>query len=181
MSDSEPCGSSRLRLKNALLPLRRAEAIPSIWSPIRGLDPTLLPSVQPFGADPNLRGMLAPIVGKCVLIADDHDGVRKALRALFLSNGFEVCAEAINGLDAIEKAQEVRPDLIVLDLSMPVMNGLAAARELTKIMPKVPVLMFTNHAGPMIEYEAQRAGIRSVMSKDGSYERLLNRARELLN
>jgi DNA-binding NarL/FixJ family response regulator len=136
--------------------------------------------VQPFVADPNLRGMLAPTSGKCVLLVDDHDGVRRALRSLFIQNGFEVCGEAVNGKDAVAKARELHPDLIVLDLSMPVMNGLVATRELTKVLPDIPVLMLTNHACRSLEEEAARAGVRSVLPKQGSYERLLNRARELM-
>jgi DNA-binding NarL/FixJ family response regulator len=119
-------------------------------------------------------------VPKCVLIVDDHPKVREALRSIFNANGFTVCGEAIDGRDAIEKAQELHPDLIVLDLSMPVMNGLVAARELTKLMPNVPLVMFTNHTGTIVEEEARRAGIRSIMSKIAPYDTLLNQARELL-
>jgi two-component system chemotaxis response regulator CheY len=122
--------------------------------------------------------MLRP---KCVLIVDDHSGIRQALRSLFVSKGLEVCGEAVNGLDAIEKARNLKPDLILLDLSMPVMNGLEAARELTRIMPNVPLMMFTNHAGKIMEEEAHKAGIRMVISKTGPYDRLMNHARELLN
>jgi two-component system chemotaxis response regulator CheY len=75
------------------------------------------------------------MVPKCVLIVDDHAVVRKGVRSLFTSNGFEVCGDAVNGLDAIEKAKGLQPDLNVLDLSMPVMDGLAEARERSKIMP----------------------------------------------
>ena len=70
-------------------------------------------------------------MAKAVLIADDNDSVRRALCEAFARDSdFEVCAEAHDGGDAIEKALRLRPDLIVLDLSMPVMNGLDAAREL---------------------------------------------------
>ena len=118
---------------------------------------------------------------KCVLIVDDHAEVRQALRSLFVSNGLEVCGEAVNGLDAIQKAQNLNPDLILLDLSMPVMNGLEAARELSKIMPNVPLVMFTNHASKSMEEEARKVGILRVISKNGAYDRLVTHARELLN
>jgi CheY-like chemotaxis protein len=75
-----------------------------------------------------------------ILIADDHPVVRTALRSLFHRHGLEVCGEAVNGRDAIEKAEEFHPDLIVLDLCMPVMDGLEASRQLTKTMPDVPLL-----------------------------------------
>jgi two-component system chemotaxis response regulator CheY len=96
-------------------------------------------------------------------------------------NGFEVCGEAVNGYDAIEKAQVLRPDLIVLDLSMPVMNGLDAARQLTKLMPKVPLIMFTNQISEMMKEEAREAGIRSIISKNESYKKLINHALEVLD
>jgi CheY-like chemotaxis protein len=65
----------------------------------------------------------------------------------------------------VEKAQEVHPDLVVLDLSMPVMNGLEAARALKVTMPSLPLLMFTNHIGSVMEDEAKAAGITTVVSK----------------
>jgi DNA-binding NarL/FixJ family response regulator len=120
-------------------------------------------------------------VPKCVLIVDDHAVVRKGLRSLFTSNGFAVCGEAVNGPDAIEKAKELQPDLILLDLSMPVMNGLAASREISKIMPDVPLLMFTTDSSSELEEEAHRAGIGEVISKNKPYDRLITQARRLLN
>jgi DNA-binding NarL/FixJ family response regulator len=118
---------------------------------------------------------------KCVLIVDDHKDVRQALRSLFDANGFAICGEAVNGRDATHKAQELHPDLILLDLSMPVMNGLEAARELTKLMPEIPILMFTNHAGGIREEDAQKIGISSVMSKNEAYGKLMSHARKFLD
>lgn len=68
----------------------------------------------------------------------------------------------------VQKAQAEKPDLIILDLSMPVMNGLDAARKLKVLLPNVPLLMFTNNAGGIIEKEARSAGISAVVSKSGS-------------
>jgi two-component system chemotaxis response regulator CheY len=115
-----------------------------------------------------------------ILIADDSPAVRTALRALFDKNGFKVCGEAVNGLDAIEKAQEFHPDLIVLDFCMPVMDGLEASRRLTKLMPDVPLLMLTSHVGKVMEEDALKAGIRRIAAKGGSFQRLMDDARELL-
>jgi two-component system chemotaxis response regulator CheY len=115
-----------------------------------------------------------------ILIVDDHAAVRKSLRLLFDVNGFEVCGEAVNGYDAIEKAQVLRPDLILLDLCMPVMNGLDAARQLTKLMPKVPLIMFTNQISEIMEEEAREVGIRSIISKNESYKKLINHALDVL-
>jgi chemotaxis response regulator CheB len=64
---------------------------------------------------------------------------------LFDASGFEVGGEGVNGLDAIAKAQEFHPDLIVLDFCMPVMDGLEASRQLTRLMPDIPLMMFTSH------------------------------------
>jgi CheY-like chemotaxis protein len=71
---------------------------------------------------------------------------------------FEVCGEAHDGQDAIEKAQRLLPDLIILDLSMPVMNGLDAARVLKDRMPSVPIIMFTLYVDPFVEQESRSAG-----------------------
>jgi two-component system chemotaxis response regulator CheY len=115
-----------------------------------------------------------------ILIADDHAGVRTVLRSLFDKNGFEVCGEAVNGLDAIQKAQEFHPDLIVLDFCMPVMDGLEASRQLTRLMPDIPLMMFTSHVGRVMEEDARKAGIRRIIAKGESIQRLMNDARELL-
>lgn len=115
-----------------------------------------------------------------VLVVDDHAAVRHALCLLFKSSEFEVCGEAVNGHDAIEKAQELCPDLILLDLSMPIMNGLDAARELTKLMPQTPLMMFTNQISKTMEEEARKVGIRSIISKDKLYDRLMEDARQVL-
>ena len=81
-------------------------------------------------------------MAKAVLIVDDNAFIRQALCELFKQEAdFEVCGEAENGNEAIEKARELRPDLIVLDLSMPVMNGIDAARVLKKLMPAVPLII----------------------------------------
>jgi two-component system chemotaxis response regulator CheY len=115
-----------------------------------------------------------------ILIADDHAAVRTVLRSLFDKNGFEVCGEAINGLDALQKAQEFHPDLIALDFCMPVMDGLEASRQLTKLMPDVPLLMLTSHVGKVMEEDALKAGIRRIAAKGGSFQRLMDDARELM-
>ena len=83
-------------------------------------------------------------MAKAVLIVDDNGLIRHALCEMFKREAdFEVCGEAENRKEAIEKAQELRPDLIVLDLSMPVMNGLDAARVLKRLMPTVPLIMYS--------------------------------------
>jgi DNA-binding NarL/FixJ family response regulator len=81
-------------------------------------------------------------------------------------DGWEVCGEAADGREAIEKAQQLKPDLVVLDLSMPVMNGLEAARVLKRSLPSLPLVMFTNFTSPQLSKEAFSAGVNAVVSKD---------------
>ncbi len=103
---------------------------------------------------------------KCILIVDDNAMVRRSMRRLLESDSiWRVGGEAANGFDAIAKAQQLHPDLIVLDMSMPIMNGFDTARELKKLMPDVPLLMFTALAGADMENEAVKAGVTSIISK----------------
>jgi DNA-binding NarL/FixJ family response regulator len=120
-------------------------------------------------------------VSKHILIVDDSALLRRIIReTLEQQNGWEVSGEAANGREAIEKAQELRPDLIVLDLAMPVMNGLEAARALKRLLPRVPVLMFTNFDAAPLKREALAAGIRAVVSKSGSLQSLVSAIQGLL-
>jgi len=115
-----------------------------------------------------------------VLIVDDSTVMRHALRQLFSQADFVVCGEAENGHDAIEKAQELYPDLIVMDLSMPVMSGIEAARILNTLVPSVPIVVFTEHDNILSEREARAAGIAAVVSKSEPASVLLGEARVLL-
>jgi DNA-binding NarL/FixJ family response regulator len=84
---------------------------------------------------------------KTILVADDNAMIRKSLCKLFeTEEDYNLCAEAVNGEEAIALAKQHRPDLIILDFAMPVMNGIDAARELKRIMPNVPIILFTIHA-----------------------------------
>jgi len=105
-------------------------------------------------------------VSKCILIADDSRAIRSATRlSLESPPGLEVCGEAVDGLDAVEKARRLKPDLIILDLAMPRMNGLQAARELRAMMVRVPIILFTLHADAVPPQVAVAAGISAVVSK----------------
>jgi len=85
-------------------------------------------------------------VAKRILIADDTPTVRKMLCQLFeREDDYVVCSEARNGQEAVEMALKERPDLIILDMAMPILNGLSAARKLKKLMPTVPIILFTQH------------------------------------
>ena len=125
--------------------------------------------------------MVKHATSKSVLIVDDSAYVRKALCQLFRDEpDFEVKGEAENGRVAIEKARELRPDLIVLDLAMPVMNGLDAARVLKRLMPAVPLIMYSAFGDRLAEHQAELIGISEVVSKSEHASVLIRRARGLL-
>ena len=120
-------------------------------------------------------------MAKAVLIADDNDTVRRAVCEIFTrESDFELCGEAHYGRDAIEKALRLRPDLIVLDLSMPDMNGLDAARELKGRIPSVPIILFTFYVDPFIKEAALPIGVSAVVSKSENVAVLIAKARSLL-
>jgi DNA-binding NarL/FixJ family response regulator len=105
-------------------------------------------------------------VRKYILIVDDSPTIRKTLRqTLEREDAWEVCGEAADGREAIEKAQRLNPDVVVLDLSMPVMNGLEAARELKRMSPSLPLVMFTDFNLPQLTNQALSAGVSAVVSK----------------
>jgi len=114
-----------------------------------------------------------------VMIVDDHAVIRRMLRLLLEAESLLV-SDAVDGAEGIQKALVEKPDLIILDLSMPVMNGLEAARKLKVLMPHTPLLMFTNTAGAGVEKEARSAGICAVISKSEGVMQLLARTKALL-
>ncbi|MGA8618204.1 MAG: response regulator [Candidatus Sulfotelmatobacter sp.] len=117
-----------------------------------------------------------------ILIADGSIFIRAALCNIFESEAdFDVCGQAENGKEAIEKAKKLHPDLILLDLSMPVMNGLDATRVLKRMMPEVPVIMFSEYSRASTEKEARSAGVWALVSKFAHISVLLNEARGALN
>jgi DNA-binding NarL/FixJ family response regulator len=118
---------------------------------------------------------------KRILIADDDANLRRMIRYFIeLRMQCEVCGEAVDGVDAIEKAGTLKPDLIVLDYFMPVMNGIDVGAVLKKMLPEVPVVMFTGKDSPVIESAAISAGIRAVVPKP-DMRRLVRHLEILLN
>jgi len=115
-----------------------------------------------------------------ILVVDDNEVVRGRLsEALNSHEGWEVCAEVENGEQALVKARELNPDLIILDLAMPVMDGLRATREILRILPSVAIIIYTLHYAPWVELEAKKAGARGVVAKS-DIAKLMNVAECLL-
>jgi two-component system, chemotaxis family, protein-glutamate methylesterase/glutaminase len=110
-----------------------------------------------------------------ILIVDDSALIRHSVRACIERNTqWEVCGEAENGRVAIEKVRQLHPDVVILDWQMPVMNGIDAAREITRIAPSATMLMITLHDSGELTVDAHAAGIKEVLSKtDGVANHLI--------
>jgi two-component system, response regulator YesN len=117
-----------------------------------------------------------------ILIVDDSALIRRALRTCIEQNHDEwkVCGEASDGIAAIDMVKALRPDLIVLDLSMTGMNGFELAHELKQTNPSLPVLMFTGFKTPQLEKEAIAAGCNAVVSKSEHQQMLFDNIQRLL-
>jgi two-component system chemotaxis response regulator CheY len=120
-------------------------------------------------------------VGKTVLIVDDNAIIRKMLAAAFLSDGFKTCGEVDNGKNGIELAKTLKPDLVTLDLSMPIMNGLHAASELRRLFPNMPMILFALYGYEGVAEEAAKVGINLVLSKQVSLPTLIEKAHKLMS
>ena len=116
-----------------------------------------------------------------ILLADDNDRVRPMLSSIISQADptWEVCCEVQNGQLAVEKAAQLKPDLVVLDFSMPVRDGISAGREIRTILPDVPVLLYTFIASARIENAARQAGIDAVIEK-ADFQKLLEEMRRLV-
>jgi DNA-binding NarL/FixJ family response regulator len=116
-----------------------------------------------------------------VLIVDDYAAVRSAIRVgLERYSGFFVCGEAVDGVDAIEKATELKPDFILLDLSMPRMNGMETAAALKRVMPNVLIVGFTMYAELLGKSLPSTVGIDAVIDKLAGIGRVVEVARNML-
>jgi two-component system, chemotaxis family, chemotaxis protein CheY len=118
---------------------------------------------------------------KNILVVDDNASIRFLIRSLLESTGCLVCGEAEDGADAIEKAKQLKPDLICLDLSMPRMNGAEAASVLKRLMPGVPIILFTMHEDSIGQSLARAVGVDKVLGKPDGMSRLTESIAELLN
>jgi two-component system, NarL family, response regulator LiaR len=116
-----------------------------------------------------------------ILIADDHALVREGLRTMLSGEeGIEVIAEANDGQQALNMCRELKPDLVLMDVRMPVMDGLESTKKIKAEMPKTSVMMVTMHENPDYLFEAVKAGAAGYVLKDASGERLLGAVRRTL-
>jgi DNA-binding NarL/FixJ family response regulator len=116
-----------------------------------------------------------------ILVADDHEVVRKGVRAILMSHfqGME-CIEATNGQEAISKALAIHPDIVILDINMPLLGGFGAAKEIQRSLPQVPILFFTMNVGEQFVSEARKAGVQGFVAKDRAGEDLIRAVEKLL-
>ncbi len=109
-----------------------------------------------------------------ILIADDHDVVRQGLcDFLRAHNGWEVCGEASNGMEAVDLANRLKPDLAILDVAMPLLNGLEATRRLRSTLPTTEVLLYSVHDSELLAAEALEAGARGYVLKSQTATELI--------
>jgi two-component system response regulator NreC len=117
-----------------------------------------------------------------ILLADDNPTIRHSLRTLLRKQAdWTICGEAENGKMAVEMAERLSPDLVILDLAMPVINGLDAARRIKENSPDVQVVMFTMHEFPHLREEALKAGVSEFIPKTIDPSRLLNVLHSILD
>jgi DNA-binding NarL/FixJ family response regulator len=110
-----------------------------------------------------------------IIIADDHEVVRQGIRAVLQGQpDWEVCAEASNGREAVDKAKELKPDVVVLDVAMPDVNGLTAVREILQALPDTKILMLTMHESEQVIREVLEAGAHGYLLKSDAGRDLVN-------
>src|SRR5450432_4591278 len=108
-----------------------------------------------------------------ILVADDHEVVRKGLVALLQQRDWQVCGEAAEGRDAVEKALQLKPDVVILDLGMPNLNGLEATRQILKTNPQARILILTLHDSDQVVREVLNAGARGFLLKSDAVRDLV--------
>lgn len=110
-----------------------------------------------------------------ILLVEDHPDLRAAMKVLLeLHGGWLVCGEAVNGIEAVRKADELKPDLVIMDMSMPKMDGLQASALISASIPHTPILLYTNYyLVPYTISAAKKAGVWEVLTKGGAPDELL--------
>lgn len=109
-----------------------------------------------------------------ILVADDHPIIRKSVRQILASHPrFDVCGEARDGAEAVEEAQRLKPDVVVLNITMPVLNGIAAAREIAAKVPEAAIVILSSHADKHFVEQARKSGARAYVAKTKAGEALV--------
>jgi two-component system, NarL family, sensor kinase len=167
-------GPKRGTLVTATIPLGGSQAeVPA--SPIAN---TALAST--FSADRPLASHLHQ--RQQILIADDHEMLRRGVRnSLQAEPDLEICGEAVDGQDAIDKARELHPDLVILDINMPILNGLVAVRQILRYCPTTKIVIFSVHDSDQTKQEIIAAGAHGFVSKGKDSNDLLRVVRDVLN
>lgn len=114
-----------------------------------------------------------------VLLADDHALIREGLKALLEKQGIQVVTEASDGQEAVRLGEKTQPDVAILDITMPLLNGVDAARELIKSTPKAKVILLTQHDEDQYVTEALRSGVKGYVLKSQAAEDLIHAIREV--
>jgi DNA-binding NarL/FixJ family response regulator len=117
-----------------------------------------------------------------ILVADDHDIIRRGLKQLLTSRpGWEVCAEAKTGREAVKLAEQLKPDVVVMDISMPELNGLEASRQIHKLLPKAGILILTLHFSDQLVRDIVEVGARAYIMKSDADRDLVSAVEALAN
>jgi len=144
-------------------------------------DAAVLTGLRLTGVLNTFAPKLGEVVPKRILIADDNESVLRAVRASLESNpDWIVCGEAVDGVEAVAKAKELYPDLIILDLAMPRMDGLEAARQIHSLMPSIPIVIHTLYRSALDLMTADDFGVRKVVDKTKAGS-LFSMVKELLS
>jgi DNA-binding NarL/FixJ family response regulator len=130
--------------------------------------------------DPRLMGLSAASIR--ILVVDDHDIIRRGLKDLLAAKpGWEICAEAKTGRDAVSMAEQLKPDVIVMDVSMPDLNGLEAARRIHKALPKTGILILTMHYSDQLVRDVIESGARGYILKSDADRELVSAVEAIAN
>lgn len=117
-----------------------------------------------------------------IVLADDHEVVRQGVRRFLETQpSLEICAEAANGQEAVEKTLSLKPDIVILDLSMPVMNGVEATKQIRQLVPSAKIIIFSMHDFAQLAETVKQAGADAYVSKSSQVDKLYEAIRNVLN
>jgi DNA-binding NarL/FixJ family response regulator len=116
-----------------------------------------------------------------ILVVDDHEAIRLGIRAMLaLDPRWQICGEASDGNEAVQKAAKLLPDLVILDVNLPGKSGLAAAQEIRRVAPRARILIFSMHDSPTLKAEFRRVGAQAFMLKSASASDFLSMVAQVL-